>query len=161
MYRSSGSIRPVIPVQQVKKSLQDDQELNIVISKILSLDPPSARMIIRGTSITAYRRVHEIISGVLDRILDDIRGLRTTQQKQLERVRNKLIELSKCLILVNYQEARNQISSELANYLKEIINFATDTIRKSNNINTIESVISRSRTLIDAYGVLVYKYGRK
>lgn len=113
------------------------------------MDYKQAKRLVGGTTVTAYRRIHEIVSSALDRAET---ALGRRDQAEL------LIDFSRCLILVKYQLARNQISKELASTLIDVINHVMEELRR--NTANVEN-IRRARTLLDALAVLVYQVGRK
>lgn len=136
-----------------RETLQSDNELANTVKNLLSLK--QAGKLVGKTTITAYRRVHEIIASTLDRIVD------AAKSKASEEEFSKLmIELTRCLILVRYQHARNQISRNLADSLTYIITTVMDNIApKNRDPRKLEQIASRARTLLDALAVLVYQAG--
>ncbi|MET1101573.1 MAG: hypothetical protein ABWW69_03740, partial [Pyrodictiaceae archaeon] len=120
------------------------------VRKILGMDPGKAEKLVGKTTVTAYRRLHEIIGSVLDRLGE------ARREEQLPRI---LVDLAKSLIMVRYQRARDQVSAELASALEAIVNGVLD--RASRSQGEISSIARRARTLLDSLAVLVYQVGRK
>lgn len=127
-----------------------------------------SRELIRGTTITAYRRVHEIAASVFDRAL----VLKGVDRDAFQRmVQELLVELGKALILVRYQRARRQLSEGLATNLELLIGTAINSLKESvanlgkvhDHRGVVENVVNtliRARTLLDALATLVYAYGK-
>lgn len=133
-------------------ALTDPKILYQEVSRILNLDRKDAAKLIGRTTTTAYRRVHEIISSVLDRIVSG----------QLDET--ILIDLSKVVTLVSYQSARGQLSEGLASNLSQIINevqkYVQNYLSQKRDLDLVKKVASSARALLDALAVLVYEYGR-
>jgi len=138
------------PTINISKILSDDTELSNVIKQILTLEPHTAGSLIRGTTPTAYRRIHEHLTAVLDRATVI---LSKPEPKDISEI---IIGLTKGLILVEYQLARGQVSKELSDKLREVLTNLQNSVRETNAIKKFE----RARTLLDALTVLVYKYAR-
>lgn len=149
-------------------AVKDPQLLFDEVSKLLNIGEGEAKGLIGGTTITAYRRVHEVIASTFDRAIT-LRGADiNTYQKVAQEL---LVELSKALVLVRYQRSRDQLSDGLAMNLESLIgstaNILKDSLTKLKNIQNyggvIENVVNtltRARTLLDALATLVYMYGR-
>ncbi len=148
--------------------LNSDIALSGSIRNLLSMKPYQVRSFIGGTSISAYRRIHEVLTGILDSFNEALRRQEQSSNNiSISEIDKGILDLSRGLILVEYQEARGQISRPLADEIKDILNNLIQTIgniRANPNTNTIRSLrksIERARTFFDALVVLVYKYGRK
>lgn len=137
-------------VINVDKVLKNDRELSKAIEDLLIARKDRAKALVGKTTITSYRRIHEILGSVLDKIESQ---LRTGRQINI-------IDLSKVLVLISYQEARGQISKVLANYLKDMVRTVLHEVGRSETAE-LRGIVSRARTLIDAFTVLVYEYGKK
>lgn len=128
-----------------------------------------AKRLIRGTTVTAYRRVHEVIASALDKVI----VLRGADVNTFQRIAQELlVELSKALVLVRYQRARKQLSDGLATNLESLITSTSSILKDSlaklgstqNYGGIVENVVStltRVRTLLDALVTLVYMYGKR
>lgn len=142
-----------LPSLVKQDALRYDDKLADTVRGLLSMDKGRAKSILGDTTVTAYRRVHEIVSSALDRA-----EIALQQTKDRSEILKLLIDFSRCSILVAYQRAREQISGELASTLTNIINFVIDELKKE---VADREVIRRARTLIDALAVLVYQFGKK
>jgi len=126
-----------------------DEALAKTIQDLFKMQEKQARRLIGDTTVTAYRRVHEVATSSLERTHEFIRRKNPKQALPL---------LIKSLILINYQEAREQLSKGLANILREVFNNIISGASKG-TIN--EQAVERARILLDALAVLVYQYGKK
>jgi CRISPR/Cas system CSM-associated protein Csm2 small subunit len=142
-------------VDQLLRDVENAFKENILesIYDILKLDERQARILIGFTSVTAYRRVHEITTSALDEIVKRVRS----SPNELKRVS---LLLARALVLIEYQEAREQITSSLATVLKRVIQQLIDDITKKRDVNVVVKDAEYARALLDAIAVLVYKYGR-
>ncbi|MEM1645819.1 MAG: hypothetical protein QXL96_08145 [Ignisphaera sp.] len=149
-------------------AVKDPKLLVDEVSKLLYMDEREARGFIGGTTITAYRRVHEIIASVLDRTIA-LRGADVNTFQKM--VHELLVELSKALVLVKYQRARGQLSDGLATNLESLIDITTRILKDlptkpsstqdhSSIVENVVNTLTRARTLLDALATLVYTYGR-
>lgn len=81
-------------------------------------------------------------------------------------VQELLIDLSRALILIRYQKAREQLSESLALNLELIVRTVVDKLKSAlapgskTNIDDVVNVMTSARTLLDAFATLVYTYGR-
>jgi len=133
------------PTINIPKILSDDTELSNVIKQILTPRSPIAESLIeKRTTKTAYRKIHEHLTTVLDRAAII---LSKPEPKDVSEI---IIGLTKGLILVEYQLARGQLSKELGNKLKEVLTSLQDSVRETDAIKKFE----RARTLLDALLVL-------
>lgn len=144
----------IIDRNSLQKALHGDNDLADAVRRILSVSERDAKGFIGNTSITAYRRIHEVITSVLDRIIEVIRG----GTPRVEELSKFMVELSRCLILVRFQLARNQISQKLADKLIDIINIVMNNVKEAKDFL---NVVQRARTLLDALAVLVYERERR
>lgn len=130
-------------------SLETEKLLVDEIEKILRLSKKDeeADRFIGKTSSTAYRRVHEIVTSGLDKLIDS-----KTRDPTI------LTDLVRALIQVRYQASRHQISSNLADYLDKIL---SEVIRAVKNAGTDEEwekakkLAFNARLILDAIIVLV------
>jgi len=122
-------------------------EVNLAqeVRRILSLGRSEASRLIGDTTKTAYRRIHEVVSSALDRVAES-KGFDP----------GLLLDLSKSLILVKYQLAREQISSGIAEYIERILTTIIDVAGK--NWENARRLAKNARTLLDSLAVLVYMY---
>jgi CRISPR/Cas system CSM-associated protein Csm2 small subunit len=142
-------------VDQLLRDVENAFKENILesIHDILRLDERQARTLIGFTSVTAYRRVHEITTSALDEIVKRVRS----SPNELKRVS---LLLARALVLIEYQEAREQITSSLATVLKRVMQQLIDDITKKKDVNVVVKDAEYARALLDAIAVLVYRYGR-
>jgi CRISPR/Cas system CSM-associated protein Csm2 small subunit len=113
------------------------------------------------TTTTAYRRIHEQLAAAIDRAIEKLRkrerdkGLDESEKSEI------LLDLSRSLILVEYQRARDQISQAVANMLIDVINGLVDSVRQREiNVDDLRKIFERGRALIDTFAVIAYEYGR-
>ncbi len=99
-------------------------------------------------SESSYRRVHELLSSVIDHAERLI-----SQGRKVEDIRRQLAtELAKVRIIIKYQEARGQIHSNIAKLLENAIReLYSDDIRDP---KVLKNVLSNARILIDALAVV-------
>jgi uncharacterized membrane protein YccC len=161
--------------------LRNEKLLVSEIERILGLSEQEASGIIGKTSDTAYRRVHEILTSALDRVVEVVHaeklkfesieasGQRIPEQ-EIEEVKKSLLalltDLSKALIMVRYQRARGQIATSLANYTDSIVRNVIDHIKSVESIDKeklqeIERLATNARSLLDSLAVLVYECAKK
>jgi len=143
------------------------------VDKLLLMNEEEAKGLIGDTTVTAYRRVHEVIASVLDRVVM-LKALRSDDKVTFQKILQELlIELSRALVLVKYQQARKQLFHCLAMKLASLVRATSRILRKSldelnknaqNYDDIVENVVNtliRARTLLDALTTLVYMYGKK
>lgn len=154
MFTLSHSSRGVTVVDQLLRDIENAFKENILesIYDILKLDDRQARTLIGFTSVTAYRRVHEIVTSALDEVIR-----RKPSTEELKRIS---LLLARALVLIEYQEAREQITSGLATVLKRVMQQLIDDITKKKDVSIVVKDAEYARALLDAIAVLVYKYGR-
>lgn len=145
-------------IDKVQTDLKNNNILSAV-TQVLNIDERSASRLIGRTTITAYRRIHEIVASALDEVMtsDDLTSIS--------------VMLSRSLILIEYQEARDQISQNLALLLKNLISLLTNEVVKLAGTRTtttfrpdlseLRKKADYLRSLLDSLAVLVYKYGKK
>ncbi len=99
-------------------------------------------------SYTSYRRIHEVISSILDEAL---KGINPT-------VLN--MGLAQALVLIKYQCVRKQISQTVADLLTDLI---MELSKKITNLDekTQRQLLERVRTFLDALATLAYKKTHK
>ncbi len=139
----------VLSPDNIKAALENDIKLSETVSGILAMSEHASRELIGSTSVAAYRRVHEVVTSTLDRLCELART-------KVEEVSRLLVDLSKCLILVKYQLARDQLSERLSEALYTVVNFVVEKVKSK--ASDIIDVVNRARTLLDALAVLVYEY---
>jgi gas vesicle protein len=111
---------------------------------------------IGATTITAYRRVHEILASVLD-----FAARAAADESQWKTAYSRLVvELSRAKIMVNYQLARDQISQDIAALLNDVLS-SIDSAVRNNQRDRMQERAERGRVLIDALAVLVYRFGKE
>ena len=149
-------------VRNVSNALKNDLELSNLIQKAFRLDRHSLEHIMDETTTTAYRRIHEQLAATIDRAIEKLRkrerdkGLDESERSEI------LLDLSRSLILVEYQRARDQISQAVANMLIDVINGLVDSVRQREiNVDDLRKIFERGRALIDTFAVIAYEYGKK
>ena len=135
------------------KALEKDDVLANNVRTLLMADERSLRGLVGETTITAYRRVHEVIASTLDRLAEASAGQTGLSVSKL------LVDLSRCLVLVKYQLARGQLSRSLAEILANILTYIIDKAKTSPQ--ELRDIAPRARTLLDALAVVVYQLGKK
>lgn len=156
---------PVSP-EDVKQALEKDEVLSDVVSKMLEPKLPrkKAEQLIGEITNTAYRRVHEVLASTLDRLYTLLYEFSRTKREEFLRnqLPHMLIDLNRCLVLIEYQEARKQLSEEFCKILYTIIRSVRDKMRPgtgdSIDVTTLIHIVTRARILLDALAVLVYRY---
>lgn len=141
--------------QSFKRALEiGGTELLSAIDQLLGQKPV---LYIGNTTITAYRRVHEILGSVLDFVAQ------TADEKQWSEVvvSRLALELSRAKVIVNYQLAREQLSQDIARLLNNVLDSLEKALRDEKRKKEIRDLAERSRALIDALAVFVYRYGKK
>ena len=152
-------------------NMNENQAQNII--DIIEFE--RGRRKIKGkTSITAYRRVHEIVASTLDevsRVLNNFRSMDEASQEQIRTCSREMADLSllvsKALVMVKYQESREQISFSISDALVTMLNILSSRLQRLVNrcnvkeINETLQITGNIRLLIDAIAVLVYMYGKK
>jgi dGTP triphosphohydrolase len=142
--------------------------------KIIDIVERDRKKVKGKTSITAYRRVHEIVASSLDevsRVLNSFRSTGYASQEQTNNCSQEIARLSllvsRALIIVKYQESREQISFSISDALVTMLNTLLSRLQRLvNQCNAKEitetlQITDNIRLLIDAIAVLVYMYGRK
>jgi len=149
------------------RALENDVLLTQIVQRLLPLDvrrSSELRRFVGGTTTSAYRRVHGPLAAILDEAIRELGNIqRSGGQPDIERIKSKLLlELSRALILVRYQGARDQLSKGIENALTTIINRLINDIRgvQVSNIEETMKVFERARVLIDTLVVLTYELGR-
>jgi hypothetical protein len=107
-----------------------------------------ARRLMGKTTVTAYRRIHEVLSSALD---------------EVERGRDPseaVLALTKSLILVKYQVAREVVSYQLASYIEPIITNLLSCVKEFRDLIKCRDRARNARLILDALAVLVYQHGR-
>jgi len=148
-----------LDLKNLMDRIQNDLRNNNILSavtQVLNIDERSARRLIGRTTITAYRRIHEIVASALDEIVtgEDLTGIS--------------LMLSRSLILIEYQESREQISEQLATFLKNLLSPLANDVAKlvgravaRPELGELKRKADHIRSLLDSLAVLVYKYGRR
>jgi CRISPR/Cas system CSM-associated protein Csm2 small subunit len=148
-------------IRNVSNALKNDLELSNLIQRTFRLDRHSLIRIMGKTTTTAYRRIHEQLAATIDRAIEKLRkgerdkGLDESERSEI------LLDLSRSLILIEYQRARDQISQDVANILINVINGLLDSVRQREiNVDDLRKIFERGRALIDTFAVIAYEYGR-
>jgi CRISPR/Cas system CSM-associated protein Csm2 small subunit len=148
-------------IRNVSNALKNDLELSNLIQRTFRLDRHSLIRILGKTTTPAYRRIHEQLAATIDRAIEKLRkrerdkGLDESERSEI------LLDLSRSLILIEYQRARDQISQDVANILINVINGLLDSVRQREiNVDDLRKIFERGRALIDTFAVIAYEYGR-
>lgn len=160
---SGGPSPPTQPhaIERFKRSLEEPGELPALVRYLLEMRREDASHILRGTTSTAFRRIHEHITSAIDRALEVLTHS-PASGKLDEKIRNEVSLLfTRGYILVNYQEARGQLSRELADRIKAMISRVLDELRgEKTDAVRLRGMLNSMRTLMDAMAVLVYRHAR-
>lgn len=143
--------------KELIESLEQPLKMVDLTKNLMELPERDARKLIGYTSKTGFRRIHEYLTSVIDRGLELIS--RDKDKLNDERLNELLVMFARSLILVEYQEARDQLDRELANRIKIMVEHAIDVL-KTKNIERIKRTLESMRTIMDAILVLAYKYAR-
>ncbi len=135
---------------KISEILSDDIKLSNTVRQMFSSPDFAEEIGISHITPTAYRRIHEHLTAVLDRAIEVL------SEPKPEKISEVVVGLTKGLILVEYQLARRQISKELGDKLKEVLTSLLDSLKESDAVKKFE----RARTLLDALAVLVYRRSR-
>jgi hypothetical protein len=108
----------------------------------------------KKTTISSYRRVHEIASSALEEVE---RGKNPT---------SAITALTKSLILVKYQEARGLLLGQLPRYIEQILSKVLGCMQEAlegqgDKIHECREMAKNGKMILDALAVLVYQYGKK
>lgn len=148
---------PSLTDKEFKDSLEQPAKLSELVRRLMELSERDARRLIGDTTKTGFRRVHEHITSAIDRALEILARARGgLDDESLNRI---LVMFTRGLILLNYQEARDQLDRELAVRVKAMVDHATEVL-KTRSVDRIRNTLEFMRTLMDAMLVLVYRYAR-
>ena len=150
-------------MQNVAQGIDDDISLYKIVDQLLEQEDQIKTRI--GTSKTAYRRVHERLASSIDKILEKLRNYKYEEGKNIDIkdiAGSALADLARSKILLNYQNARGQISDDLKSILESIVDKLAKDIESiqssdSQKLEELRKKLERARTLIDVIAVLVYK----
>jgi len=132
-YRRIDTRRVVGEVLDLKKPITN------VVNQVLG-DTWIQSRDITFKSYTSYRRVHEVLSAIIDEAL---RG------GSLETIQTGL---ARALILIKYQNAREQLSDKIAELLSILIIEISQRLNRSD----IKQLLERVRIFLDALVTLAY-----
>lgn len=156
------SVPTSIPTsREYEESLEDSLKLANLVTRLMELRDREAGRLIGKTTTTGYRRVHEYLTSAIDRALELCRKAKGEKRLGDSELAEINLLISRSLILVNYQEARDQLSRDLADALRSIIHRILNSIssrREAVNVERLEKMLESARTIIDALAVLVYRY---
>jgi len=116
---------------------------------ILTIDKKTAQNVIGDTTITAYRRIHEIVTSALDEV------------ERGRDISEAVLSLTKSLILIKYQVARGIVSFQLVQYIEPVIRNILNCVKESKDLGKCRDRARYGRLILDALAVLVYQYGRE
>jgi len=110
--------------------------------------------VVKKTTKSSYRRVHEIASSALEEVE---RGKNPT---------SAITALTKSLILVKYQEARELLVGQLPRYIEQILSKVLGCMQEASreqgdNIHNCREMAKNGKMILDALAVLVYQYGKE
>lgn len=137
------SIRP----PTLDEIVHSDKASSYTLS-ILTMRETDAKRLMGKTTVTAYRRIHEVLSSALD---------------EVERGRDPseaVLALTKSLILVKYQVAREVVSYQIASYIEPIITNLLSCVKEFRDLIKCRDRARNARLILDALAVLVYQHGR-
>ncbi len=138
------------PVGRLQQSCRDipelvsaAQSLAAEIDEIALIEPLLASQGLRriASSGTAARKIHEAMTTILDRII---------QQRSLPE--DAIPELANIMVLAKYQAARRQISDCLAELVTYVVNILRE---KRNNSDELARVARRARLVFDSIIIAV------
>jgi len=138
---------------EVRKAVGDDVETVKLVEKILTLGEDVARKIVGRTSSSGYRRVHEVVGTVLDRVAD----LERVSSKEI--VGDLLLKVASAMVMVRWQMAREQLSESLGGALMAVLQEVQRELIGNNTQKAVEKA-KRARRIIDSLAVLAYEYSR-
>jgi CRISPR/Cas system CSM-associated protein Csm2 small subunit len=146
---------------QAAQSIDSDEKLYEIVDQIMKLPKNQIERILGDTSTTAYRRVHKMLALSIDRILERLRNYKNVK----DIAGPALSDLTRSLILLRYQNARDEISNDLRSILESIVSKLVNDIKSlqssdSEKLEEFRKKLERARSLIDAIAVLAYKYGK-
>ena len=146
---------------QAAQSIDSDEKLYEIVDQIMKLPKNQIERILGDTSTTAYRRVHKMLALSIDRILERLRNYKNVK----DIAGPALSDLTRSLILLRYQNARDEISNDLRSILESIVSKLVNDIKSlqssdSEKLKELRMKLERARSLIDAIAVLAYKYGK-
>jgi len=150
-----GTASSLSDIKIVDKALIDDKGMIEYVEKILYPERHEAQRFVGVTSKTAYRRIHEVIGTIIDRVteLEKIRDPSSA-------VNELLLRLASALVLIKWQNARRLVSDNIAETLTRILREVEKEL-KANNILGAVAKAKRARRIIDSIVVLVYQYGKE
>lgn len=143
---------------QAAQSIDSDEKLYEIVDQIMKLPKNQIKRILGDTSATAYRRVHKMLALSIDRILERLRNYENVK----DIAGPALSDLTRSLILLRYQYARDEISNDLRSILESIVSKLVNDIKSlqssdSEKLEELRKKLERARSLIDAIAVLAYK----
>jgi CRISPR/Cas system CSM-associated protein Csm2 small subunit len=137
----------------IKPPTQDDiaqpDKASSYAINVLTMDEKTAQNVIGDTTITAYRRIHEIVTSALDEV------------ERGRDIHEAVLSLTKSLILMKYQVARHIVSFHLVKYIEPVISNILNCVKESKDLGKCRDRARYGRLILDALAVLVYRYGKK
>lgn len=150
----------ILPIEKFSESLKNSSALADLVKQLIGLPEDQGRSLLRGTTISGYRRVHEFITSAIDRSIEIC--ITAGSGKLNDRDINEItVLITRGLILIDYQVARGQLSEELANRIKRVLIDILDNVKKDSTAENIRRLFESARIVLDALAILAYKYGRK
>ena len=136
--------------------LKNVENVSNFVRDILAKSKEEAELIkvVKKTTKSSYRRVHEIASSALEEVE---RGKNPT---------SAITALTKSLILVKYQEARGLLVGQLPRYIEHILSKVLECMQEASkkqggNIHDCREMAKNGKMILDALAVLVYQYGEE
>jgi hypothetical protein len=136
--------------------LKNVENVSNFVRDILAKSKEEAELIkvVKKTTKSSYRRVHEIASSALEEVE---RGKNPT---------SAITALTKSLILVKYQEARKLLVGQLPRYIEQILSKVLECMQEASreqgaNIHNCREMAKNGKMILDALAVLVYQYGKE
>jgi len=136
--------------------LKNVENVSNFVRDILAKSKEEAELIkvVKKTTKSSYRRVHEIASSALEEVE---RGKNPT---------SAITALTKSLILVKYQEARKLLVGQLPRYIEQILSKVLECMQEASkkqggNIHDCREMAKNGKMILDALAVLVYQYGEE
>jgi len=131
--------------KKISITLENGAELSNTVNLLLS-----QKLVIGfGTVIPAYNLLHDALRGILDFI---------AQAKSDEEA--VALGLSKAKVMVNYMLVKEQIRKDIAEILNAVLDYLEKMLKEHRDHRDVRVIVERSRVLIDALAVCVYRYGR-
>lgn len=139
--------------QRIRESIKSRDSTPVVqcVDTIIAAGDKDARSLVGNTSISSYRRLHEIVAGALDYC---------TASRDLGDKSELLFRLARAKVMVSYQRSRDQISPGIESVLLALIDSLKEAVSDGERKHQAEAC-RHARLVLDAIAVLIYRFGRK